>query len=629
MITRRIAIFIAVGLSGCTQHRPVESVNSSTPSNGVMAAPAARQPFFGDLHLHTTYSYDAWGMIGTRTTPEEAYQFAQGEPVSYLGQSIQRREPLDFMAVTDHSEYIGVLNQLDDQNSALLGTAVGQEFLKNPTGAFITITRAMALEKTIPGLDPAPHLRSSWERAINAANRYNRPGKFTTFIGYEWTSMPEGKYNLHRNVLFNADTAPVPFTALDSKRPEDLWAHLDNLRRQGIEVIAIPHNANASGGRMFDWVKSNGQPIDQAYALERAANEPLTEIVQIKGQSETIPELSASDEFADFEVMDRIMTSLEKSSPPGSYVRDALGRGLVLKEKTGSNPFKLGFVGGTDIHNGLSTSAEDAFAGGNEGLSPERMPAKELARARIGPYVRGDITANKNRDFTGAAPFLLSSGGLTGVWAEANTRGSIFAALRRKETFATSGTRMRIRLFGGWNYSPSLLHAAEWLSKAYADGVTMGGDLPLRPAGRLGPRFVVTAAKDPNGANLDRLQIIKVWGKGGAIREKVFDVAWSDSRKIDPHTGKAPSVGNTVNLRTATYTNSIGASQLATVWTDPEFDAATPAVYYARALEIPTPRWSTLLAVRYGLPLPTDKASTLQERAWSSPIWYDPQASAQ
>ena len=612
-----------------------ESVGANDPAN--------RHAFFGDLHLHTSYSFDAWA-FGTKTTPDEAYRFAKGKTIDYLGKQIRRPDgPLDFMAVTDHSEYIGVLRDADDPNSALSKTPAGQQFRKNPWQGFLAVYHAFSRPGGIGGFDAAASLKGAWERYVKAANDNYEPGKFTTFIGYEWSSMPQGRYNLHRNVIFSGDRAPSPFSSLDSQRPEDLWTYLERVRATGSDVIAIPHNANASGGLMFDWVNSDAKPIDEAYAQRRISNEPLTEIYQTKGSSETVPELSAADEFSNFEVMDKLLIAPVKSAAHGSYVREAEGRGLVLQEKLGVNPYKLGFVGGSDIHNGLSTSAENSFAGGFKGNDPDvTLPERDEARKSLEPQPPLSLGDNDGQLTTAMQPTvkipnlpynpdkftdptMFGSAGLTGVWAEENTRPSIFAALRRKETFATSGTRMRIRFFGSWNYRRSLAADQNWVDAAYRQGVPMGSDLPARPGDAHAPSFVVWATKDPNGANLDRVQIIKVWSENGDYHEKIFDVALSGGRKVDPTTGHAPPVGNTVDLNTATYKNSIGAVQLAAYWQDPEFDPAKPAVYYSRALEIPTPRWTTYLAVKRHLPLPDNGRATLQERAWASPIWYTPE----
>jgi hypothetical protein len=574
-----------------------------------------RNLYFGDLHLHTAYSFDAYVLMGTRNTPDIAYRFARGEPVAYLGHQVRRAWPLDFLAVTDHSENIGVFNTLEDPDSPLSKSELGQRTRTAGREAFFDILRLQAAGKGPPGVDTKAISRTAWQTEMDTANANYRPGTFTTFIAYEWSSMADGKYNLHRNVIFRGDHAPFPFSSLDSKRPEDLWSYLEANRRQGIEALAIPHNADASGGLMYDWNDSDGKPIDQAYAERRALNEPLSEIAQNKGQSETVPELSPGDEFANFEVFRNLLGAREPSKVDGSYMRQAWGRGLVIESKVGANPYRFGTVGATDFHGGLSTSGEDSFDG-MFGIEPASVSAED-ARKRL---TRDPALLTEN----GYSPLDNGSGNITGVWAKENTRDAIYSALRRKEAYATSGTRIKLRFFGGWGYAHDLLRAPDWVRTAYARGVPMGGDLPARPAAARAPHFVVWAVKDAAGANLDRVQIVKLWLDGGRYREQVFDVVLSNARKVNPATGHAPLVGNTVDLKTATYRNSIGATTLSAVWTDPTFAAGTPAVYYARALEIPTPRWSTILAVKSGLPVPTDSPATLQERAWSSPIWFRP-----
>ncbi len=351
------------------------------------AAPASRQAWFGDLHLHTSYSFDAWAMMGTKITPDEAYHFAKGETITYLGKQVHRADPpLDFLAVTDHSEYIGVMRQLDDPNSSFAQSEVGKKIKANPVSGFMSIFHANGGSAQIGDFDATPVMRDAWQREQDAANANYQPGKFTTFIAYEWTSMPKGRYNLHRNVIFSGDHAPYPFTSRDSQRPDDLWTYLEKARSEGSDVIDIPHNSNASGGLMFDWVNSDGKPIDEAYALRRVSNEPLVEIYQNKGGSETHPELSSADEFSNFEVMDKLLIRDVKSAPPGSYVRDAEGRGLVIQQKIGVNPYKLGYVGASDFHNGLSTSREDAFAGFVFGVDPKTtLPDTEAAKKVLSP----------------------------------------------------------------------------------------------------------------------------------------------------------------------------------------------------------------------------------------------------
>jgi len=604
-----------------------------------------RRVFFGELHLHTTMSFDAW-TFGTKVTPDQAYKFGRGEtilvPASQLAKEegiegtqdvpVKRSWPLDFMAVTDHSESMGILDQLDDPDSALTKTPLGRELLKTPSALWGLMKWTKKGLQPPAGLNSPDVIRHAWDVEIKAAKDNYEPGKFTTLIAYEWSSMPEGRYNLHRNVFFNSDHAPLPFSSYDSSKPEDLWSYLEKTRAQGIDVIAIPHNGNASGGLMYDWNDSDGRPIDEHYAQRRALNEPLTEIVQNKGQSDTVPALSPNDEFANFEIWDHLLTSPDaKSNPNGSYIRQAFGRGLVIQSKVGVNPYKYGVVGASDFHNGLSASDESAFASGPYGLDPSTIvPKGDAAKRALGiiktaPLVDVDALTKKTAPKV-QNPLEFSGAGITGVWAETNTRNAIFAALKRKETFATSGTRIRVRVFGGWNFGSDVIRSGDWVSKAYADGVPMGGDLPAKPASASAPRFILQAVKDPDGANLDRIQVIKIWLEGDDYREKIFDAALSDDRKDNPKTGRAPDVGNTVDLKTGTYKNTIGAGILTAVWQDPQFDAAKPAVYYVRVLEIPTPRWSTLLAVKNKLPIPTSVAATLQERAWSSPIWYTPAA---
>ena len=596
---------------------------------GIPANPE-REAYFGDLHLHTSYSFDAYILFGAKVDPENAYRFARGETVNYLGDEVKRTTPpLDFLAVTDHSENIGVFNTLEDPNSPLSQSEIGKEVRAQGVKIFGKIAALQTGGKPLPGVDVKATTESAWQREMAAANRYYEPGKFTTFVAYEWTSMPDGQ-NLHRNVIFRGGKAPNPFTAIDSVKPEDLWSFLESIRKQGYEALAIPHNSNASNGLMFDWVDSKGRPIDQAYAELRAANEPLAEISQNKGASETHPALSPNDEFSNFEFYDHLLISADKKSKPGgSYVRDALGRGLVIAQGAGGvNPYKYGIVGASDFHNGLSDSAETAFAGTFGAIDPTKaLPDLDQYAARF-KEMREGLQKSFDPGQPAKASFSLyenGSGNLTGIWAEQNTRESLYAGLRRKETFATSGTRLKFRFFGGWDYDGALVKANDWVGAAYRGGVPMGADLPPQPGARRAPRFATWAVKDPDGANLDRLQVVKVWLDHGKYAERIYDVALSNGRKVDSKTGKAAPVGNTVDLKTAQYTNTIGATELSAVWQDPQFDSKVPAVYYLRVLEIPTPRWSTIVSVKRGLPLPTEVPATIQERGWSSPIWYTPQ----
>jgi hypothetical protein len=619
-------------VAGCSvQADPaVKADNAAAVAARAPAGPADRRAYFGELHLHTGYSFDAWSLMGTKTTPDQALKFAAGQTVPIGDTHAHRAWPLDFAAVTDHSENMGVMNQLDHPPNAFADSEIGKKILKDTTQAFYLLKNAVDHHTPLPNINARAAVKSTWDMEIQAANANYRPGRFTTFIAYEWSSMNQGKYNLHRNVIFRGDTAPLPFTSADSPKPEDLWTYLEKVRASGAEALAIPHNGNVSGGLMYDWNNSEGRPIDEAYAQRRALNEPLSEIVQNKGQSDTLPELSPNDEFANFEIFDHLLTHPEETSKPhGSYMREAFGRGLVIQQKVGANPYKMGVVGASDIHNGLSASDESAMAGGPFGIDPKTMlPNTETAKHRLNllptPALIDEVNENAGRPHMNEDLTIFSSAGITGVWAEHNTREAIYDALKRKETFATSGPRIRVRAFGGWGFTPAMLAKVDWVAKAYAGGAPMGGDLPTRPKAAGAPSFVVQAMKAPESGNLDRVQVIKVWLDGADYKEKVFDVALSGGRKADPRTGKAPAVGNTVDLKTGKYANTIGAPVLQAVWRDPEFNAAVPAVYYVRALEIPTPRWTTLLAIKRHLPFPPNRDKTVQERAWGSPIWYTP-----
>ena len=620
-------------LAACASFATLASASASATEK----APYERQAWFGDLHLHTSYSFDAYVLFGAKVDPDAAYRFARGESIPYAGDTIHRSTPpLDFMAVTDHSENIGVFTTLEDPNSPLSRSEVGQDIKKSGSKAFaklMKLTPSGLAIPPLPGVDEKATSRSAWQHEIDFANHNYQPGKFTTFIAYEWTSMPDGQ-NLHRNVIFRGRNAPDPFTSVDSSKPEDLWAWLDDIRRQGFEALAIPHNSNASNGLMFDWVDSRGKPIDQAYAEERASNEPLAEISQNKGASETLPELSPNDEFANFERYDHLLVSPEKKSKPGgSYVRDALGRGLSIASRAGGvNPFKYGIVGASDYHTGLSDSGEVAYGGGmgptDSGKAPpDPAPYLQTLKditAGMAPPTKAPEEPDKVNARLLYSYYEVGSGNLTGVWAEENTRESIYDALRRKETFATSGTRLKVRFFGGWNLQANPNKERDWVRKAYATGVPQGGDLPSQGAGA--PQFALWAVKDPNGANLDRIQVIKLAAKDGQYVERIYDVAVSDHRKIDPATHRAPALPSTVNLKTAQYTNTVGAAELTATWRDPEFDPNLPAVYYVRVLEISTPRWSTIAAVKRGIEPPADFPPIIQERAWTSPIWYTPKS---
>ena len=594
-----------------------------------------RDAYFGETHVHTSWSADAWLFGNRMTDPADAYRYFKGETIKHpLGYDIKIDTPLDFAGVTDHSEYVGVIKLANDPTSPVSKIAAAQPLiLKNNSTEAANEVFLYALNHIMRG-PPVKSLMSPeiahtvWEKNVEYANQANEPGKFTAFCSYEWTSMPNNM-NLHRNVFFKdcAHVPAMPFSSLDSADPSELWKWMDSQRKEGNDLLAISHNANLSDGRMYPTeVDLNGRPIDKAYAEDRMRNEPLIEIKQIKGASETHPLLSPTDEFANFEILAFMLGDPAGRIPHaiGSYARQALKDGLALQDAKGFNPYRFGFGAASDSHNTGVPYRQDNFFGGHadfDGTIETRMSGR----------VWGGLDVR-----------LEGPAGLTGVWAEENTRESIFNAMKRKETFAVSGPHIKVRLFGGWNYSeaetadqrrefwknvPDWIKDRDWVKAAYAQGVPMGGDLAPMPAGKT-PSFAVWAVKDPTSGNLDRIQIIKGWTKSGQSFEKVFDVAWAGDRVPDRWTGAIPPIGSTVDIATATYTNSIGAVELKVVWSDPEFDPSVPAFYYARVLEIPTPRWTTIQAAQLGIAPPDVVAATVQERAWSSPIWYTPTAEA-
>jgi hypothetical protein len=570
--------------------------------------------YFGDVHVHTGWSFDAF-TNGSKTTPMDAYAWAQGKPITGSGgPQMQIKTPLDFYMVADHAEYMGVFNQMANPDSPLSKTELAKGVMSPDSNTrlqtFAKILRDMSDGKRDPQLSDPVLAGTVWTEIVKAADANYTPGKFTTFAGFEWTSNPQ-KRNLHRVVVFR-DTKYLPdlvLSALDSDDPEVLWKWMEEQRTKGSTLFAIPHNGNASDGLMFDTVKRNGKPIDAAYNKTRAANEPLYEITQIKGTSETTPALSPTDEFAGFELWDYTLSAdFERPTHPrGSFVRQALLDGMSQAAGGAGNPFKYGFIGDTDTHNAAASNEEFNFTGkfAFENNARERLTGVPGAAA-------GQIQQIQE----------FSSGGLAGVWAPQNTREAIWDAMQRKETFATSGPMIKVRFFGSFDYAPDDVQKPDFVKRAYANGVPMGGD--LKHGTGKAPTFLVMAQKDANSGNLDRVQIVKGWlDASGKQHEKIYDVAWSGDRKIAAD-GKLPAVGNSVDLKTATYTDAIGAAQLATGWTDPDFKPDENAFYYARVLEIPTPRWNTYDAAREKMPPLTKVPATLQERAWSSPIWYTP-----
>ncbi len=595
--------------------RPGEVGAMKSKAPPARGKPAPARALFGDLHLHTSLSPDAF-LMGTRTLPDDSYRFAKGEEVTYLGKKVRRKAPLDFLAVTDHSEYLGALRATLDPNNPLARTQIGKDFnTKDPKvrdKTFAAFGRSLALNEPIAEINSPQLLASGWQQLQTAAQEHNEPGRFTTFVAYEWTSAPPrkvdgGGQNLHRCVIFGTDKVPeLPFSSFDSQDPEKLWAYLEKARAEGMEVIAIPHNGNASNGLMFADNTFEGAPLTRAYAERRMQNEPVTEIIQGKGQSETHPALSPDDDFADFELWETLVGGPGRANfQKGSYVRQAFGKGQELAETLGANPFKYGLVGGTDYHSGVSSTEENNYPGSHGTADGNQKQALK-----------------EKSSMSGEPPITIGAAGLTGVWASDNTRESIFDALRRKETFGTSGNRLAVRLFASFDYPMDITLHENWVDAAYAGGVPMGSDLPAAPSGRR-PRFIVFAQKDPNAANLDRAQIVKLVTKNGKTTEQIIDVLWSGERKPGPD-GKVPAVGTTVDMKTATYTNTIGAPELLGTWEDAAFDPEARATYYVRVLEIPTPRWSLIAAVRAKVPVNEKMPPIIQERAYTSPVWYTP-----
>ncbi|SDU03247.1 Protein of unknown function [Pseudomonas pohangensis] len=571
--------------------------------------------YFGNLHIHTGWSFDGF-TNGSKTTPTDAYAWAQGKTITGSGgPDMQIRTPLDFYMVADHAEYMGIFNQMTNPDSPLSKIPLAK-FVTSPDPGiriqtFAKVLREMSAGKRDPDLSDPKLAHSVWEQIIKAADANYVPGKFTTFAGFEWTSNPQAR-NLHRVVVFR-DTEHLPdlvLSALDSSDPEVLWKWMDDQRARGATLLAIPHNGNASDGRMFEMRKFDGKPLDAAYNKARAANEPLYEISQIKGTSETYPSLSPNDEFAGFEQWDYTLSadSERPSHRRGSFLRPALLDGMSEAVKGLGNPFKYGLIGDSDSHNAAGSNEEFNYTGK---FAFENNPKERLTGLPGQPPAQ----ILQIREF--------SSGGLAGVWAPQNTREAIYDAMQRKETFATSGPMLKVRFFGSFDYAVDDVDKADFVKRAYARGVPMGGD--LKPGSGKAPTFLVSALKDPKSGNLDRIQIVKGWiDESGKQQEKIYDVSWSGERKIGAD-GKLPAVGSSVDLSTATYTDKIGAAALATGWTDPDFNADQHAFYYARVLEIPTPRWNTYDAVRQKMAPLGDVPATLQERAWSSPIWYSPE----
>jgi hypothetical protein len=631
------ALVLATGPAGA-QIVP-EKQSLSDAYTGKAYSPYAQRtfperPLWGDSHLHTTLSMDA-GLFGNRLAPHDAYRFARGEEVlSSTGQRVRLSRPLDWLAIADHSDGMGMAGDMISGKPELLAYEQAARWIKGlEEGGDAAVQSALDLITTFSQGKMDPEMlglyspgsklyKNLWERVIDDAEAYNDPGRFTALIGFEWTSLIEGN-NMHRVVIMRDGAVRarqvVPFTMTPpqgSPDPRDLWKYLTNYEvTTGGEVLAIAHNGNLSNGIMFPLeAQWNGKEFDETYVTQRGKWEPLYEVTQIKGDGEAHPFLSPDDEFADYENWDigNLDVSEAKTDDmlAGEYAREALKRGLAIETRLGTNPYKFGQIGATDSHTSLATAEEDNFFGKHSGAEPkpDRM-THPFMKTEAGTIMGWQMVAS----------------GLAAVWATENTREAIFDAMQRKEVYGTTGPRMSVRLFGGWKFTDQDLNSRVPAFVGYQKGVPMGGDLRVMPEGAKAPSFMVYALRDPIGANLDRIQIVKGWlAADGATLEKVYDVAWSGSR--DPGAdGKLPAVGNTVDVANANWTNTIGASELATVWADPDFDPKQKAFYYARVIEIPTPRWSTYDAFRFGIDLPEGAPTSTQERAYTSPIWYTPE----
>ena len=578
--------------------------------------------YWGDTHLHTSYSTDA-GMVGTTLGPEEAYRYARGEEVtSNTGLKAKLRRPLDFLVVADHAEALGLAPFIRADNPLLQKSPTGKrwyELVKAGKGfdAFMEYVNS----DTSKG-DPikSPDMaRAAWDDETRFAEKYNSPGAFTAFIGYEWTSHPGGD-NLHRVVVFRdgIDRAKqvLPFSAYDSQNPEDLWKFMATYEQKtGGRMLAISHNGNLSNGRMFELHKFGGAPLDRAYAETRIQREPLAEVTQMKGTGESHPFLSPDDEFSDFELLDKTnINALPKkqSMLATEYAREALKNGLLLEQKLGVNPFKFGMIGSTDSHTGLASAEEDNNFGKLPFLEPSAKRHEDLVlKSKAGPQF--DVVYGS-----------FSAAGLAGVWARENTREALFDAMERKEVYASTGTRLTVRVFAGWDFKPEEVDRPDFAAQGYKRGVPMGGDLANAPAGK-SPTLMIRALRDPDGANLDRIQIVKGWlDASGKTHERIYDVAVSGGRKIDANGRAKTPVGDTVDIPNATWSNSIGSPYLVGYWKDPAFNARENAFYYVRVIEIPTPRWTAYDAKFYNIKMPEGTKMKLQERAFTSPIWYTP-----
>ena len=631
-----------VALAAASLALPAFSQDSVTTDSGTIyakkVAPLYKKPgyspyagrnfptrvFWGDQHLHTSWSADAVAG-GTRIGPEDALRFARGEEVvSSTNQPVKLSRPLDWLVVSDHSDALGSLNEILAGNPKLMADPTAKRWNRQMNAGGEEAMKAVMEIITLQGTGKVPDAIKDptlafdiWKKSTAIMEKYNEPGRFTAFIGYEWTSNSGGGNNLHRNVIYRDGKAKAdmvqPFTTFDSENPEDLWKWMAAYEdKTGGNVLAIPHNGNLSNGLMFALETFKGQPLTKQWASDRARWEPLFEITQGKGTSEQHPSLAPNDEFSSFEIWDKGNLNVVPKKPGminTEYVREALKNGLALEAKLGANPFKYGFAGGTDAHTGLTAAEENNFFGKFPSSEPSPERWSENAFDFEGRTIKG---------------WQLGASGYTGVWASENTREAIWDAMKRKECYGTTGPRISVRFFGGFDFTAEDAQTREPGAIGYEKGVPMGGDLQKAPEGK-SPTFLVGALKDPISGNLDRIQVIKGWlDKAGKTQERIYDVAVSDNRKINAE-GRCPTpVGNTVIAERAIWTNTIGNPELITVWKDPEFDPALKAFYYARVIEIPTPRWTTYDAVKYGIKIGPEVPVSIQERGFTSPIWYTP-----
>jgi len=683
-----LIVSLILGLWGCTSPNDIVDYTDDLAVVDPVAGSTTgynedKNLYFGDLHVHTKHSFDAY-IFGTTASPDDAYEFAKGSAIYHpLGYEMQIREPLDFYAVTDHGMLLGMVEHWADPDNGKAGSEpfhnlnapenITQESIAARSNLFQNYVRNTAnysnvwtrLKAVVTGdtargttlFDVNVH-RTAWADIIRSAQRHNDPGNFTTFVAYEYTtsttrssntegasqlkcllrgtgcnfegSPPLESANLHRNVIYNGNKFTVePFSRLKSLNPEDLWSWMDGLRERGVDTIAIPHNSNGSNGQMFEMENWEGLPISTQYAEFRMRNEPIVEMTQVKGTSETHPILSPNDEWADFEIMDQRVGNSAYSRPFGGYVRQAYLDGLGMSEEGRGNPYKFGMVGASDTHTGAISDDESNFTskigifdGTPEGRGSAPLTGKNLELVLQAPIRQLNLKKIGDRYFNNAVFNQWGASGLAAVWAEENTRNSIFEAFRRKETYATSGTRIKLRFFAGYDLDGSLLDSDDAIKQAYKKGVPMGQDLESSDGAQ--PSFLVWALRDKNSAPLQRVQIIKGWVDRitGKPYEEVIDIMCSDGLMPDPETNRCPDNGALVDISDCSISSDVGANELKTVWTDDSFNPSVKAFYYVRVLENPTCRWSTWDAIKTGNEPREDLKKTIQERAWSSPIWY-------